>query len=695
LVLSGGSAKGLAHIGVLRVLAEAGVRIDQITGTSMGSLVGGLYSIGYSPAELEQVLTAADLSSIFEDNPDRRYLGLDRRTSASRTVLRLPFEQGRLTLPDGLLTLQYASQVLSRLTWSAQTVRHFDLLPIPFAAVATDITNGEAVVLDSGSLAESIRASMALPTLFDPVSVNGRLLVDGGLVRNLPAAEAKARGADLLICSDVTSLPLDRDRVPSILDVLVQAMRFGTLTSAADQRRLCDIYIQPDADGVPELDFDRAPEWIARGDSAARTALPALRQIARAQRSAMAAAGEIVSPGHAAGSRDASVRVVAVKIEAQSAEAERRTRRRLGLPTPAWLNAGDLSAAVQRVYSTGLFEMVTYRLDATDSGTVAVVTATATASQQIGFGVRYDDHAGAALLFSTDVRSWLGYGTTTRFDVRLGNQLRFSAQHVRPDAFALPFTIGGGVTYSNTPLPPVTGEVDTVGAQHVRISNATVFVARPASADGVGGLQLKIEHATGERPLEIMGNYHATYVSLAGVLRYDSFDRPLFPTAGTRVVARSEWSGNGAFAEQFLSIASSRPISSTLSVSARAIGGQAIGGTALPLHYQFFLGGATQSAIFPETQIPVMGLASGERSGTSIRLLSGGVQDELVSHVFASLRVDAASVSESHAVGGARWITGIGASLGAATLLGPIEMTVSTRSVRRWPLIAVNLGFLF
>ena len=263
-------------------------------------------AIGYSAEDLQRSSIASDLASVFEDNPDRRYLGFIRRSMASRTILQLPLENGRPALPNELLTVQHASELLSRLTWPAQTVRDFRTLPIAFAAVATDLGTGQAAVLDSGSLAEAIRASMALPTLFPPVVIDGRVLVDGGLVRNLPASDAKAMGADVVICSDVSSPLVPGGQLHSIIDILVQTMRFESAAGAGDQQRHCDLYIQPDDAGLSDLSFDEAPAWIARGDSAARTVLPRLRDIARAQHPASGAngsTGAVADRHRAAGDR--------------------------------------------------------------------------------------------------------------------------------------------------------------------------------------------------------------------------------------------------------------------------------------------------------------------------------------------------------------------------------------------------------
>ena len=242
---------------------------------------------------------------------------------------------------------------------------------------------------------------------------------------------------------------------------------------------------------------------------------------------------------------DDSVRVNGLRIIAASRGAETQARRSLGLSLPGWLNASKLNEAVDRVYSTGLFETVTYRLDATDSGTVAVVTASTTEPDKIGFGVRYDDRSNVAMLLSADVGNWLGYGSTTRLDLRLGDQLRIGLQRLRPAAFHTPLTVGVSASYTNTPIASPTatgGTADSIDALRAHVINGTVLTGIPVGADGVVGIQLKVEHANGEQLAGMPTIPRApTFESLSAIARYDSFDRAMFPTSGSS--ASLQWSG--------------------------------------------------------------------------------------------------------------------------------------------------------
>src|SRR5438046_661600 len=267
--LSGGAARGLAHIGVLKVLEEAGVPVDVITGTSMGSVVGGLYAVGYTAAQLDTIVRTEDWYRLLTDPVDRRDLAVDRKFTEDHYLLTLPIQRGGIKLPRSVVAGQRVSQLLTRLTWSAHAIRDFRALPIPFAAVATDLETSRAVVLDHGFLPDAIRASMALPSVFSPVDLGDTAVIDGGVVRNLPAQDARALGADVLICSDVTDPLEPRDSIVSLVDVLVQSVSFRVWDSEAEQRSKCDVLILPDVRAFSTFGFTRASEVIARGEVAA------------------------------------------------------------------------------------------------------------------------------------------------------------------------------------------------------------------------------------------------------------------------------------------------------------------------------------------------------------------------------------------------------------------------------------------
>ena len=292
----GGGAKGIAEIGVLRVLEEAGIRPDYITGTSIGSIVGGLYAIGYSVEDLEQLSNEIDWNYYFNDEINRTDLPIEERLISDRYQLKLNIEDGKIKLPGGFVQGQKVGLLLSQLTLPAHGVEDFDDFDIPFRCVAADFETGDPVVLGKGSLAKAIRASMSIPSVFEPIEIDGRLLIDGGVVRNLPVQEVKEMGADIIIAIDVTSPLYKKDQLSSFVTVLEQAGSYRLAESIKDAKEMADVFIHPDIDEFGALDFDNNDTLMARGEAAARAKLPEILALLANQRQDSLAARGVVIP---------------------------------------------------------------------------------------------------------------------------------------------------------------------------------------------------------------------------------------------------------------------------------------------------------------------------------------------------------------------------------------------------------------
>lgn len=281
LVLSGGGARGAAHIGVLKVLEEKRIVPDLIVGTSMGSIVGGLYAAGYDPKEIEDILAGIDWNEVFFDTPERRDRTFRRKRDDDVFLIptKLRFRGLKVYLPSGVLGGQRLDLTLRNLVDKATAARDFDELTVPYRAVAMDLGNGEAVVIDRGSLAEAMRASMSVPGAFPPVVRDGRTLVDGGAAANLPIGIAQSLGAERLIAVDITS-PLDPEvegrSFMGVLDQLSALLTVGNREADVRRLRPGDLLIKPDLGEIKFDDFDKAREAVAVGEAAAREKLAEL-----------------------------------------------------------------------------------------------------------------------------------------------------------------------------------------------------------------------------------------------------------------------------------------------------------------------------------------------------------------------------------------------------------------------------------
>ncbi len=285
LVLSGGGARGAAHIGVLKVLEELHVPVDLIVGTSMGSIIGGLYASGWSAKEIESLLTDTDFSTVLVDRPERDDKSFRRKQDDLQFLipLKLRFKGLKPYIPPAALGGQRLELLLRTLEIDSTDERDFDQFPIPYRAVAADLVTGEAVVLGKGSLAAAMRASMSVAGAFAPEVIDGRKLVDGGAAANLPVGIAQSLGAGPIVAVDITS-PLNTEQeLGSLFSVLDQMTGFLTVGNRVeDLKRLGpgDVLIQPQLGDIGFADFKRAAEATGLGEAAARAVIDRLRGFA-------------------------------------------------------------------------------------------------------------------------------------------------------------------------------------------------------------------------------------------------------------------------------------------------------------------------------------------------------------------------------------------------------------------------------
>ena len=364
LVLSGGGARGIAHIGVLKVLEQQHIPIHCIAGTSMGAIVGGLYAAGYSADELDAIVRKLDWGEQFDDRPPRPERSQQQKDEDFDfpVSLELGYGDGQLRLPKGTVGGVGFERLLSRLTRRVSAVDSFDRLPIPFRAVATDMVSGEAKVFDHGNLAQAMRASMSVPGAFSPLEVEGHIYGDGGLVANLPVDAARAMGADVVIAVNIGTPLADRDSLGNVLGVTRQMITIlGIQNVKAQLAKLTDrdVLITPELGKLSSLDFPNALAGIEAGVTAAKkteTRLNTLALDAAGWQAHLAARGE--------------PRTHRGKLTFVQVEGTRRSNGETllgGIVTEPGQEADDarLQADAARLLGRGDFERVDYRL--TDS----------------------------------------------------------------------------------------------------------------------------------------------------------------------------------------------------------------------------------------------------------------------------------------------------------------------------------------
>jgi NTE family protein len=405
-VLSGGGAKGMAHIGILKALEEAGITPDFITGTSMGSIMGGLYSIGYTADELKQIASTADWDQLLSNKLKLDEVAYEEKDYYGRYITDLNISGSKFELPKGLIEGQKLSMTLSTLTRNVMDINDFKDFPIPFACIAADIENGKKVVLNKGSLARSIRASMAIPTVFTPVIIDNHMLVDGGLVHNFPVDECIEMGADYIIGVYVGTDLLKKEEMTSPFNVLTQSAFILSSIDNDLQKKLVDFYIEPDLTGYSTSDFNKAAEIIEIGEKCGQKLVERFKIL----NDSLKAAGRVNKIIEKPKMSD-SIYVTEVRVINNTNIHSGFIKDRLGIKEKSTISVSNLEKAITHLYGTGFFTKILYELKDTEEGKTLIIDVTESPDGKLRVALQYDRETGVALLLNLTYRNLLLNGS--------------------------------------------------------------------------------------------------------------------------------------------------------------------------------------------------------------------------------------------------------------------------------------------
>ncbi len=393
LVLSGGGARGGAHIGVLRALEELHVPIDYIAGTSMGAIIGAFYAAGYSPQEIEQFVSETQWKDAFSDQPDRAAITMRKKQLDADFLIshRLGFNGGELELPLGFFEGQKLDLIFQRAFLSVDDIQDFDDLRVPFRAVATNLVTGTEVVLGRGSLATAVRASMTIPAVFAPVIMDDMMLVDGGMANNLPISVVREMGADIVIAVDISSPLLQRSELDSLLTVTEQLTNFLTRRNTEVQLASLgpqDILLVPELGDFGSTDFNKLMDIVPAGYAAAMQNQAALVALGGTEEDTSARLAEF----HAA--EDAGYIVHFIEINNASILNDEIIRSRLDIDLGKPLDFARLENSISHIYSIDVFQSVNYELVTNDAGETGLkinATERSWGPNYLQFGLEFSD----------------------------------------------------------------------------------------------------------------------------------------------------------------------------------------------------------------------------------------------------------------------------------------------------------------
>ena len=715
LVLSGGGAKGMAHVGVLKVIEEAGVPIDYVAGTSMGSIIGGLYAIGYDARTLEKIALNQDWVNLLGDITPRRSLSVEEKAEQEKYFISFPIYHFKVKLPSGLKSGQNISMLLSRLTMPVYNINDFSKLPRPFLCVATNIVTGQEVVLKKGYLPDAIRASMAIPTVFTPVEIDSMLLVDGGLVNNFPVDELRKAGADIIIGVNLGLKPYKKDELKNLAALLEQSIFFQAKERNKKNQELCDILIQPDVYSSNAASFNNTRALIQIGDNTARKVLPELKKLAEF----LAEYGDSKSAKKV--QPVDSLHITEMKFEGLKNVSRKFLEGKLKINVPSTVSVDYLDNSIDRAYGTQFFERVNYKLEPGDNGLCLVIRVIEKSTDLFRIGARYDSQFKTQLLLNITLQNKMIKGTRLTLDAYLGQYPRFMAEYKfftgwkpRKRIFSKKDMTAGwlpdiGIAYD-------VQNFEVYDYQEARRTSSYNFTTNHFNLFASSNITNSMYVQTGVRTeLNTFSTYISSnntafrkvfnqFLNINFLYKIDSYDKQIFPHRGVRFTGIGEYlldigSNDYQYANikrWIYNVEFAIPVNKKLTVLPRINSGVTYGDS-IPPEYLFYVGGSYKFISNPLGVFQFNGLNFMQKSNPAALVAGLDFQYELFNNQYITLNGNAGTTASSieKLISTKDLLGGYGISYGVETPLGPVEIGVyKSTNYNNWQGY-INIGYYF
>ena len=426
--LSGGGAKGLAHIGILKAIDSAGLKIDYVTGTSMGAVIGSLYSIGYSADTLEKIARNVDWDLLLSNQSDLRSLFMEEKNEYAKYDIELPWVNKRFKISTGFLEAEELWLKFSELYFPVHNVKDFSQFNIPFRGIATDVANGEAVVLKEGEIISAIRSSMAIPSVFTAVKYNGKLLVDGGISRNFPVRDVKEMGADYVIGSTVASDLLPPEKVKNIIQLLLQIAFFREAEDSKKEVPLCDIYIPFDLNKYSMASLNDANEILKVGIDEGKKLYPRFKQLADSL-------NEKYGKQEVASQRLPMLKTVFIndyEIKGLQNTTNSFFINTMNFSLHKNYSAAELSGMVRHAFGTRYYSRIVYSLVPEQDGNCKIIfDVEENPLTFLKAGIHYNRFSGIGLIANISSRNLLTPNSRSMAAVNIGESFRIRGEHLQ------------------------------------------------------------------------------------------------------------------------------------------------------------------------------------------------------------------------------------------------------------------------
>ena len=714
LVLSGGGAKGFAHIGVLKVIDSLGIKVDYVAGTSMGAIVGSLYSAGYSGKQLDSIFGSLDFDKVINDNLPRSAKTFYERDNTEKYAVALPFNKFKLKLPSALSRGQNVFNLLSKLTLHVSEIDDFDNLPIPFFCIATNVETGEAVMLDSGNLPLNITASGAFPSLFQPVNIDGQLLIDGGVVNNYPIDELRAKGMDIIIGVDVQDGLASREEMTSAPDVLLQINNFRTINDMKLKSKKTDIYIKPNIKDFSVVSFSEGKKIIENGRVAAIEQLEALSQLPKVNHEEQSKQIRVINKD--------SIQINNIYLSGNSQYTRSYILGKLKIKGNEKVSYSDFNRGVNNLVATNNFDAFQYDFKKSPDKEGYDLNARLEESKVSTFlklGIHFDDLYKSAALANFTKKRLLFDNDMASLDIILGDNVRYNFEYLIDKGFY--WSIGVRSRYNqfkksiNAELLLDDAQITATGINKLEVKLRdqtnqfylqTLF--RKDFALSIGAehkrLNIKSETITIDTETDEFVFENTDYFSVFGTLKLDTYDNKYYPSNGvyfsgdfhSYLFASNFNKEFDRFAIAKAEIGYAFSLSDKMSVNLQTSGGFKLGDNSTQT-LDFALGGYGNNLI--NNFIPFLGYDFISITGNSYVKAYACLDYEVFNKNHITLEANWANADNDIFESG-EWFTlpdyrGYGIGYGIETFLGPIQAKFSYSPEQRKSVWYFNIGFWF
>ena len=700
LVLSGGGAKGLAHIGVLKVIDSLGIKIDYIGGTSMGAIVGGMYASGYTGKQLDSIFKTLTIDDLVQDNIPRKSKILFNKRNDDIYALVLPFKKLKLETPNALSKGLYNFNFLSKISYHVRNIRDFKKLPIPFFCMATDIETGQQVVLDKGVFPQALVASSSIPSIFYPIEIDGKLLIDGGVTNNYPVEKLRELGADFIIGVDVQEELKTRKELQGITTIFGQISNFNTQSQMESKRKLTDIYIKPDIKGFNVLSFENGEKIIQNGENEAKKFLTQLTVFENNnyKKPELITVKDSVFIGN--------IGFTELKNYTRS-----YVLGKLRFKPNTKISFQNFQNGIQNLNNTQNFSSVKYQFNDKD---VFINLRENRVNTFLKFALHYDELYKSGALINITHKKLLSKNDMISLDVILGDNFRHDFNYLIDNGFYFSFGVSSSLNTFNKNVNNAFGienylnnDFEKINLDYSSINNKiflqTVFLRKYNIGGGLEFQHLKLKSDNLVQSNKTIEN--SNYFSFFTFLNHDTFDNKFFPKKGWYFKSNFNYYFHSSdYTNQFdkFSIAKAdmgiafTPIEK-FSVILQNEGGFKVGYSSLP-YFDFVLGGYG----FKDTNNirPFYGYDFLNLSGNSYVKATGTIDYEFYKKNHINFTYNASIVGDFIFNATKTWLnkpsfTGFGVGYGMETLVGPVEIKYSWSPETHFSAFWFNLGFVF